>query len=423
MNRIDQALWSIERVTDLSFDNSRNTVEKNLSLVNSVNLFPDVEQRLDRNVRGTADSFAAIFHSSPVILCIIRLSDYLCVEMNKMYEKRTGYCRSEVLGKSGVDLGLWSNVKDRDRAFQKILTTGRYTRHQTTFRTKAGKLLNILLSAELMEFRGAPCVLVMAEDITMRRRAEKARLKLAQRLVNAQEEECARVGRELHDNIGQSLALLCIELQETKRALAGRSRINDARFDRLCNKVRDLGHAVGSLSHQLHSSGLEFLGLASAADALCREFSERYHIKARCDSSSVPHDLSPNSSLCLFRILQEALNNVAKHSQAKSLTVAFCVHSKSLRLSIYDDGRGFDSKTLNARRGLGLISMRERLELVGGKFTITSKPGYGTHIEALIPITKQLQERGFPPVMTNAERGSDLLVKESSIPCRSMRTC
>jgi signal transduction histidine kinase len=91
--------------------------------------------------------------------------------------------------------------------------------------------------------------------------------------------------------------------------------------------------------------------------------------------------------------LQEALNNAAKHSQAKSLTVAFGINSKSLRLSISDDGIGFDSKIPAARRGLGLISMRERLELVGGKFTIASKPGYGTHIEARIPIAKQLQER------------------------------
>jgi PAS domain S-box-containing protein len=308
--------------------------------------------------------------------------------MNKMYEERTGYCRSEVIGKSEVNVGLWNNVKDRDRVFQKVLAAGRYPRHQTTFQTKAGKLLHIFLSAELMDFRGGPCVLVMAEDITRRRQAEEARLELAQRLVNAQEEECARVGRELHDSIGQSLALLSIELQETKRALAGLSRTSNARIDRLCNKVRDIGQAVGSLSHQLHSSGLEFLGLASAADALCREFSERYRVKVRCDSSSVPPDLSTNSSLCLFRILQEALNNVAKHSQAKSLTVSFCVHSKSLRLSIYDDGIGFDSKITKARQGLGLISMRERLHLLGGKFNITSIPGAGTGIEATIPITK-----------------------------------
>jgi PAS domain S-box-containing protein len=388
MNLIDQALWSVERATDLSFANARNTVEKNLSLVSRVNLFPNFGQRLDRDPCGTADNFEAIFYSSPVILCIIRLSDYLCVEMNKMYEERTGYCRSEVIGKSEVNVGLWNNVKDRDRVFQKVLAAGRYPRHQTTFQTKAGKLLHIFLSAELMDFRGGPCVLVMAEDITRRRQAEEARLELAQRLVNAQEEECARVGRELHDSIGQSLALLSIELQETKRALAGLSRTSNARIDRLCNKVRDIGQAVGSLSHQLHSSGLEFLGLASAADALCREFSEKYRVKVRCDSSSVPPDLSTNSSLCLFRILQEALNNVAKHSRAKSLTVSFCVHSKSLRLSIYDDGIGFDSKTTKARQGLGLISMRERLHLLGGKFNITSKPGAGTGIEATIPITK-----------------------------------
>jgi PAS domain S-box-containing protein len=387
MHQVDRALWGIERATDLSFANTRGLAESDLSLPTYVHTPSLIQERWDRSSREKADNFAAIFYSCPVILCIIRLSDHLCVEMNKRYEERTGYCRSEVIGERDVNLGLWNNAKERDRVFQKVLTAGRYTKHQTTFRTKAGRHLNVLLSAERMEFRGAPCVLVMAEDITKRRQAEEARLELAQRLVNAQEAECARVGRELHDNIGQSLALLSMELQETKSALAGLSRTSDARFDHLCNKVRDLGREVGNLSHQLHSSGLEFLGLATAADALCREFSERHRMKVRCDSSTVPQELSSDVSLCLFRVLQESLNNVAKHSQAKSLTVIFGTTSKLLRLDISDDGVGFDCSTAKAKRGLGLISMRERLHLAGGKLTITSRPGSGTRIEAIIPKT------------------------------------
>jgi signal transduction histidine kinase len=218
--------------------------------------------------------------------------------------------------------------------------------------------------------------------------AEEARLDLAQRLVNAQEAECRRVGQELHDGIGQTLAMLTIDLETTRRSLTGLSPDTHARLASLSDKLKNLGHDVANLSHRLHSSKLEFLGLAVAVKALSREWAEQYQVQARCECSGVPDDLPPDVSLCLFRILQEALHNIAKHSQATKINIQLDGTSDCLRLTISDNGVGFVQNNARTRPGLGLISMRERLHLIGGRFVITAKPGFGTHIEAILSMSK-----------------------------------
>jgi len=218
--------------------------------------------------------------------------------------------------------------------------------------------------------------------------AEEARLDLAQRLVNAQEAECRRVGQELHDSIGQSLAMLTIDLDRTRRSQTDLSPETHARLAALSEKLKDLGHDVANLSHRLHSSKLEFLGLPVAVKALSREFAEQYQVQACCTCSGVPDNLAPDVSLCLFRVMQEALHNIAKHSQATKINIELDGTPDSLRLTISDNGVGFAQHNARMRPGLGLISMRERLHLIGGRFVITARPGFGTRIEAIVPMTK-----------------------------------
>ena len=218
--------------------------------------------------------------------------------------------------------------------------------------------------------------------------AEEARLDLAQRLVNAQEAECRRVGQELHDCVGQTLAMLTMDLETARQALIGLSPETHARLAGISDKLKNLGHDVANLSHRLHSSKLEFLGLAVAVKALSREWAEQYQVQARCECSGVPDDLAPDVSLCLFRILQEALHNVAKHSQATKINIRLDGTTDCLRLTISDNGVGFVQNNARIRPGLGLISMRERLHLIGGRFVITTKPGFGTRIEAIVSMSK-----------------------------------
>jgi PAS domain S-box-containing protein len=359
-----------------------------------MNVAIDAEEA-DHELHQARDNFAAIFNASPAIICIIQLNGLQCREINKAYEQLTGYGRSEVIGNTSLKLGLWSNAEDRKRTIHKLLANGRLRGHREVFQTKTGQPLTTSLSAEIIEFGSEPCALVIAEDITVRRQAEQARMDLAQLMINAQEAERTRVARELHDNIGQSLALFSMELERTRLLLPDLSPASDARLVRLCGKLKGLSREVGSLSHQLHSSELELLGLAVAVKALCREFSEQYQIQAHSKCSGIPDSLSTDVSLCLFRVVQEALHNTAKHSRAKEIVVEVRGTSNSLSLFISDNGVGFDPNASKARVGLGMVSMRERIHLVGGKFTITSKPGSGTRIEANIPITNTTRTTVF----------------------------
>jgi PAS domain S-box-containing protein len=344
------------------------------------------EKETNRALHQAQDNFETIFKTSPAILCIIRLNGLEYLEINKAYEQHTGYSRSEVLGKTSLRLGLWKKADDRERMIRKALAKGSLRGRQVIFETKTGEPLITFLSAEIMEFGGEPCVLVIGEDITMRRQAEEARMDLAQRLINAQEAERTRVARELHDHIGHSLALFTVELDRTRLAMADLSPDNEARFASLCVKLKTLGRDVGNLSHQLHSSELELLGLAVAIKALCREFSDQYRVQAHCKCTGVFDNLPGEVSLCLFRVVQEALRNVAKHSRATKVEMEMRGTPKSLHLCISDDGVGFAS-TSESRAGLGLVSMRERVHLIGGKFTIHSKPGCGTRVEATVNLS------------------------------------
>lgn len=342
-----------------------------------------------RDLQQARDNFATLFNSSPAILCIIQLNGFRCREINKAYEQHTGYSRSEVLSEAGLTLGLWKNAEERKRLLHKLLINGRLRGQRAVFQTKTGNPLTTLLSAEIIEFGSEPCALVVAEDITMRRQAEEARMDLAQRLINAQEIQCSGVARDLHDNIGQSLAMFSMELQRTKLALTHLSPKDEERFVSLGLRLKNLGREVSNFSHQLHSSELELLGIAVAVKALCREFSEQYQVQAQCKCLGALDDLSAEVSLCLFRVMQEALHNIAKHSRAIKVDVELRRNANSLYLCISDDGVGF-ANTSKVRASLGLISMRERVLLIGGRLTITSKPGSGTRVEANIPIAKRI---------------------------------
>jgi PAS domain S-box-containing protein len=384
MHSINPAPWHIAR--------GRRLEPSNLTMVRRGDRIPFVsrfaaatdEKVMDRNLHQARENFATIFHGSPTILCIIRLDGLRYLEINKAYEQHTGYSRSEVLGKRSLRLGLWKEAADRKRMICKVIAKGGLRGRQVVFQTKTGAPLITFLSAEIIEFGGEPCVLMIGEDITMRREAEDARMDLTQRLINSQEAERTRVARELHDNIGHSLALFIIELDRTRLAMADLSSENDARFGSLCLKLKTLGRDVSNLSHQLHSSELELLGLAVAIKALCREFSDQYRIETHCKCSGTFDNLSAEVSLCLFRVVQEALHNVAKHSRATRVDIEMHATPKSVHLCVADDGVGFAPKTSARRAGLGLVSMRERLHLVGGKFTINSKCGCGTRVEATV---------------------------------------
>jgi PAS domain S-box-containing protein len=222
-------------------------------------------------------------------------------------------------------------------------------------------------------------VVGIAANITDRKRTEQSVLELGGRLLNAQEEERRCVALELHDDIGQELAVLAFQIHGlSTRNL--RMQIAD-----LQAKVDEISSKVSSLSRQLHSSQLDHLGLAVAAEVFCREFSRQFALRVDYVCHDVPRHLSPSIDLAFYRVLQEALHNVVKHGQATRVRVELTCGGDELKLIVQDNGVGFDSDQSHFGTGLGLISMRERMHHINGYLSVSSHPNNGTRIEASIP--------------------------------------
>jgi len=226
-------------------------------------------------------------------------------------------------------------------------------------------------------------------DITDRKLGEEALASLGRKLIEAHEEERTWIARELHDDVNQRLALLAIELDQWKQH-GPETRVDiSVHVQHAQQRLLDISRDVQALSHRLHSSKLEYLGLAGAANSYCKEFCEQYNVKVEFSHSDIPRGLPGEVSLVLFRVLQEALQNALKHSHVKDFKVDLRAAPGEISLTVTDMGKGFDQREAMNRRGLGIISMRERLQLVNGSFTIESEPGCGTIVRARVPIKSE----------------------------------
>jgi PAS domain S-box-containing protein len=247
-------------------------------------------------------------------------------------------------------------------------------------------------------------LLVVLEEITPLKDAERilkdsevARNHLGRLMMNAQDEDRARIARELHDDIGQSLAVLKIQMLRAGQPKSGRPDQAHPALPQLAATVKEIAEKVSNLSHQLHSSELEFLGLTIAVKSHCREWSERFHVALCCECEGPLDNLDSTVALSFLRVVQEALHNVAKHSGAKKVVVELRSNADVVTLTISDDGVGFDTEHARLVPGLGLISMRERMHLVGGELEISSRAERGTKILARASILKEKKRSGSHP--------------------------
>jgi PAS domain S-box-containing protein len=224
-------------------------------------------------------------------------------------------------------------------------------------------------------------VIGMVADVTDIKRSEEAVSGITRKLIEAQEQERARIARELHDDISQRLALVAVELEQLRD---NPSKVH-TRLEQLRKQTTELSAAVQILSHDLHSSQLEYMGVVAGIKSWCKEFGERQRMRIdyRHDvRNSVPAEIG----LSLFRILQEALHNAAKHSGVKRIKVQLYEESGDIHLTLSDLGRGFDVEAVKKGKGLGLTSMRERVRLINGTIAIDSKPMRGTTIHVRVPV-------------------------------------
>jgi PAS domain S-box-containing protein len=320
---------------------------------------------------------------------------------NKHLCELIGRAEGDLLGKNLNEFFVpeesWPQCKDGlDR-----LVAGEISSYSTNMSAggTAGQMVwvNMVFSLVRDEVASAPRSLTaVAKDISFLKRAEQdlseaevARAELSRRMMNAQEADRTRIARELHDDIGQSLAVLKIQMLRAGQPVSGHPEMVHASLRDLSVKLEKVINKLSRLSHDLHSSELELLGLVVAVKGHCRECSEQLGIPVDCSCDHLQEKLDGVIALAFLRVLQEGMHNAMKHSRAKSITVRLTCSDHDLSLEIRDDGVGFDVEGARLAAGLGLISMRERIHLIGGEFELWSSPGQGTRIAVRAPIVNE----------------------------------
>lgn len=332
------------------------------------------------------EKFSKAFRQSPFAITIVNARDDCYIDVNQTFEIQTGWKRDEVIGRTPLEIELWANPDQRTTFTRELLGEGHIRDREVIFRRKDGQIRTSLGSAELIEVNGEMCALSVIADITERKLAEEAISGFGRRLIEAQETERARIARELHDDINQRLAMVAVSLKMIKQELPNPEQKTSRHIEDACARVSDLEIDIQALSHRLHSSKLEYLGLEVAASSFCRELSERQNVEVdlRCDG--LPEGLSDDVALCFFRVLQEALHNAVKYSGVGRFEVSLECLAQMIQLRVHDSGSGFDPTLSVLGHGLGLTSMKERMKLIGGELSIHSNAQEGTTILARSPI-------------------------------------
>src|ERR1700686_281354 len=309
---------------------------------------------------------------------------------NPAFERMFHYSQNELQGKDIDNIIALHDMEEANR--MTFAVRGGGVVHATTQRRrKDGALIDVELHG-IRVFSAESFVghFAIYQDITERRRSEEKLQALRNRLTRTQEEERSRIARDLHDDIGQRLALLSIDLEQMKIASLKVSSALAGELEALVRTAGEITSDVHNVSRRLHPSQVELLGLAPALNNFCREFAVRNSMRIQFTSACLTCRLPEEASLCLFRVAQEAIRNVHKHSGCREALVELDEIFGSLRLRISDRGNGFDPTSAEASQGLGLLSMEERLRSMGGELFVDSRPGGGTCIKASIPATQNV---------------------------------
>jgi len=309
------------------------------------------------------------------------------LDANEEYVRLSGHrALSEILGRSVIEWTAEEAKKRNAKALAACVKEGSIRNFVTQYVDGEGRATFIEINATLEGEGQEKRVISLCRDITDRKRHEQAIRLLSRRLISAQEEERTRIARELHDDIIQRIALLAMELTNWSKQVPESAVDVLNRIDNAKKSLWEMSMDVQALSHRLYSSKLEILGLVSAASSFCMELSEKQDVQVEFFHANIPRDIPSSISLCLFRVLQQALQNAVKHSGSPIVKVELRGRPDEIQLTVSDSGIGFDPEEAINSNGIGLISMQERLELVNGQFTITSAPGEGTKIYASVPL-------------------------------------
>ncbi len=286
---------------------------------------------------------------------------------------------------------LVRTLTDLSQTYEKVRVAKDVLEQRVTERTAALKDANASLKGEVSERKRAEQALRASEQKLRRNEAELRRL--AGKLITAQEEERRRLAREIHDDLTQTLAALALEIANLRIKVAPSDPKVSSGLGSVESTVHRLADSMHDMSRLLHPSILDDLGLAAAIRAECERFAAREETDVQFETAELPDGLPPDCTLTLYRVTQEALHNIAKHAAAPSVSVRLNGDSENVSLTIKDTGGGFDVEEARGRAGLGLISMSERVRLIGGVLAVESRPGGGTSITVRAPVKEKFHEQ------------------------------
>ncbi|HSE37924.1 MAG TPA: PAS domain S-box protein [Blastocatellia bacterium] len=344
-------------------------------------------KRAEEAMRESEERFRNMADTAPVMIWVSN-PNKLCTYFNKQWLDFTGRSIKDELGNGWTEcidpddyhrcLQTYNNACDRREPFSM-----EYRRRRADGESRLvldSGIPRLSPSGEFLGYIGS------AIDITERKAAEWALRDLSGQLIHAREDECARIARELHDDLNQRVALVSLELDHlSQNPPQSKAELREL-IRQIINQAADLSTEIHRMSHDLHPSKLAQLGLVAALKSLCSELSASYGLSIELNCVDVPAALPKDVSICLYRIVQESLNNVVRHSGAEEAEVELRGTEQQVTLRVEDTGKGFEIESARSNKGLGLISMRERLRLVGGTMTIETGMCKGTRIEVRVPL-------------------------------------
>jgi PAS domain S-box-containing protein len=353
----------------------------------------DITERkhAEEALKASESRFSIAFNSNPMLASISELEGGVFLAVNDSFVALTGYSREEAVGHTALELNLWPNPEDRRRVMEKLKKERRVRDFEASIRLKNDEKRILLLSIEKIELDGQVCLLHVADDITLRKRAEQALRALSARLHSAREEEGTRIAREIHDELGGALTGLKWDLEKidnTLNGLADGLQLTEVRnrIGSMTTLIETTITTVRRIAAELRPGVLDDLGLVAAIEWQIEQFQSRSGLKCHWTNNAKEIELDREKATAVFRILQEILTNVLRHAGATNVYVKLGRTKHYFEVEVKDDGRGItESQRLNSR-SLGLLGMKERALLVGGDVRVTGKEGAGTTVVVRVPV-------------------------------------